>query len=269
MGTTGPLERNSQGRQYGLTFPSITIQDMIKVQERLVRSLGIDQLHCVVGGSMGGMQALAWETLFPGRAKRVAVIAAAARNSAQNIAFNEVARQAIRSDPNWCDGHYAERGVSPSAGLKTARMMAHIGYMSEDTLHQRFGRRLQHKEKGQDIEYQVESYLNHQGERLVTRFDALSYLYLSRAIDYFDLEARFGGDLSDAFLNSSANYMVVSFDSDWHFPTRESQFIADALSRAGRTVEFHEIQSDRGHDSFLLPHPEFLSCLKEFVESRI
>ena len=144
MGTTGPLDKDAEGRRYGLTFPAITIQDMVKVQGRLIQSLGIDRLHCVVGGSMGGMQALAWETVFPGHSKRIAVIAAAARNSAQNIAFNEVARHAIRSDPNWANGDYTEkRGGPPSAGLKTARMMAHIGYMSEQALHQRFGRRLQ------------------------------------------------------------------------------------------------------------------------------
>ena len=267
MGTTGPLDKDARGRRYGLTFPVITIQDMIKVQERLIQSLGIEKLHCVVGGSMGGMQALAWETMFPGRSKRIAVIAAAARNSAQNIAFNEVARHAIRSDPNWANGNYAEGlGSPPSAGLKTARMMAHIGYMSEEALHQRFGRRLQSSAQGKDIEYEVESYLNHQGDRLVSRFDALSYLYLSRAIDYFDLENRFGGDLSDAFRAGSAEYLVVSFDSDWHFTTRESQYIADALVRAGRSIAFSDLRSDRGHDSFLLPHPEFLSCLKEFID---
>jgi len=269
MGTTGPLENSPDGIPYGLDFPVITIHDMVKVQERLVRSLAIEKLHCVVGGSMGGMQALAWDTLFPHHAKRVAVLAAAARNSAQNIAFNEVGRHAIRSDPNWCGGQYASKGVSPTAGLKTARMMAHIGYLSEESLQQRFGRWLQgHRSVryGHDIEYQVESYLDHQGERFINRFDALTYIYLTRAIDHFDLAVSYGGDLTEAFHGGSAAIFLASFDSDWHFPTKESELIARALERAERQVTFREFHSDRGHDSFLLQHDEFLSALKHFIE---
>jgi homoserine O-acetyltransferase/O-succinyltransferase len=269
MGTTGPLEKTPGGDPYGLTFPVITIQDMVKVQQRLIKSLGIHVLHCVVGGSMGGMQALAWDTLFPESANRIAVLAAAPRNSAQNIAFNEVGRHAIRSDPNWLDGNYARMGVSPSVGLKTARMLAHIGYLSQEGLQQRFGRWLQGSRAikyGHDMEYQVESYLNHQGERFVTRFDALSYVYLTRAMDYFDLAFTHGGDLSDAFRGGSAAVLVSSFDSDWHYPTKESQILVEALEKAGRSVTFREFNSDRGHDSFLLPHDEFLFWLKTFIE---
>ena len=271
MGTTGPLELGPDGVPFGLTFPIITIQDMVKVQERLVRSVGIERLHCVVGGSMGGMQALAWDALFPNRAKRIAVLAAAARNSAQNIAFNEVGRQAIRSDPNWCGGDYASRGVSPDAGLKTARMMAHIGYLSEESLQGRFGRWLQgHRgiRYGHDIEYQVESYLNYQGERFINRFDALTYVYLTRAMDHFDLAASYGGDLSEPFRSGDAAIFLASFDSDWHFPTKESEVIADAFGRAGRVVTFLEFSSDRGHDSFLFPHDQFLFFLKNFIEGK-
>ena len=270
MGTTGPAEINpATGRAWGLDFPVITIGDMVQVQARLVDHLGIDQLFCVVGGSMGGMQVLEWAQNYPDRVFSAIPIAAAARHSAQNIAFHEVGRQAIVADPDWCDGNYLEQGKRPHRGLAVARMAAHITYLSEPALHQKFGRNLQNRESvayGFDADFQVESYLRHQGSTFVDRFDANSYLYITRAMDYFDLAAENGGTLANAFRGTRTRFCVISFSSDWLFPTSESRSVVHALNAVAANVSFVEVKSDKGHDAFLLDEPEFHATLSGFLE---
>jgi homoserine O-acetyltransferase len=270
MGTTGPKETDpATGRPYGLSFPVITIGDMVRAQKRLVESLGIESLFCVVGGSMGGMQVLQWATAHPEMVFSAMPIATAARHSAQNIAFHEVGRQAIMADPEWCAGAYAERGTRPQRGLAVARMAAHITYLSETALHRKFGRNLQDRDAlsyGFGADFQVESYLRHQGSTFVERFDANSYLYITRAMDYFDLARDFGGHLANAFRGSRARFCVVSFTSDWLFPTSESRALVHALNAAAANVSFVEIPTDKGHDAFLLDEPELFKVLGGFVE---
>ncbi|MEW5726870.1 MAG: homoserine O-acetyltransferase [Pseudomonadota bacterium] len=270
MGTTGPKEINpATGKAWGQSFPVITIGDMVQVQARLVDHLGIDQLFCVVGGSMGGMQVLEWCASFPERVFSAIPIATAARHSAQNIAFNEVGRQAIIADPDWCDGTYLEHGKRPHRGLAVARMAAHITYLSEPALHRKFGRNLQDRDVvsyGFGPDFQVESYLRHQGSTFVDRFDANSYLYITRAMDYFDLAAENGGVLANAFKGTKTRFCVVSFSSDWLFPTSESRAVVHALNAVAANVSFVEIQSDKGHDAFLLDEPEFHATLTGFLE---
>ena len=270
MGTTGPAEINpATGRAWGLDFPVITIGDMVQVQARLVDHLGIDQLFCVVGGSMGGMQVLEWAQHYPDRVFSAIPIAAAARHSAQNIAFHEVGRQAIVADPDWCEGNYLDQGKRPHRGLAVARMAAHITYLSEPALHQKFGRNLQNRESvayGFDADFQVESYLRHQGSTFVDRFDANSYLYITRAMDYFDLAAENGGTLANAFRGTRTRFCVISFSSDWLFPTSESRSVVHALNAVAANVSFVEVKSDKGHDAFLLDEPEFHATLSGFLE---
>ncbi|KIL99723.1 Homoserine O-acetyltransferase [Paramagnetospirillum magnetotacticum MS-1] len=270
MGTTGPMDENQEtGQPWGLDFPVITIGDMVKVQARLVDHLGIDQLFCVVGGSMGGMQVLKWAQTYPERVFSAIPIAAAARHSAQNIAFHEVGRQAIMADPDWCDGNYLKEGKRPHRGLAVARMAAHITYLSEPALHQKFGRNLQNRDTvtyGFDADFQVESYLRHQGSTFVDRFDANSYLYITRAMDYFDLAAENGGVLANAFRGTRTRFCVVSFTSDWLFPTSESRAVVHALNAVAANVSFVEIKSDKGHDAFLLDEPEFHATLTGFLD---
>jgi homoserine O-acetyltransferase/O-succinyltransferase len=270
MGTTGPMDVNpATGKPWGLTFPVITIGDMVKVQARLVDHLGIDKLFCVVGGSMGGMQVLKWAQVYPDRVFSAIPIASAARHSAQNIAFHEVGRQAIIADPDWREGNYLEQGTRPHRGLAVARMAAHITYLSEPALHQKFGRNLQNREAityGFDADFQVESYLRHQGSTFVDRFDANSYLYITRAMDYFDLAAESGGVLANAFRGTRTRFCVVSFTSDWLFPTPESRAVVHALNAVAANVSFVEIKSDKGHDAFLLDEPEFHATLTGFLE---
>lgn len=270
MGTTGPKEINlATDKPWGLDFPVITIGDMVQVQARLVDYLGIDQLFSVVGGSMGGMQALEWCATLPNRVFSAIPIAAAARHSAQNIAFHEVGRQAIIADPDWCDGKYLEQGKSPHRGLAVARMAAHITYLSEPALHRKFGRNLQDRDVvsyGFGADFQVESYLRHQGSTFVDRFDANSYLYITRAMDYFDLAAEHDGQLAGAFQGTKTRFCVVSFSSDWLFPTYESRAVVQALNAVAANVSFVEIQSDKGHDAFLLDEPEFHATLTGFLE---
>ncbi len=270
MGTTGPMEINpATGQPWGLGFPVITIGDMVQVQARLIDHLGIDRLFCVVGGSMGGMQVLEWAQSFPERVFSAIPIAAAARHSAQNIAFHEVGRQAIIADPDWCDGNYLLEGKRPHRGLAVARMAAHITYLSEPALHQKFGRNLQNRDTvayGFDADFQVESYLRHQGSTFVDRFDANSYLYITRAMDYFDLAAENGGVLANAFRGTRTRFCVVSFTSDWLFPTAESRAVVHALNAVAANVSFVEIKSDKGHDAFLLDEPEFHATLTGFLE---
>ena len=269
MGTTGPADINPEtGEVWGLDFPVITIADMVRAQAMLMDHLGIDDLFAVVGGSMGGMQVLQWVADYPERVFAAVPIATAAHHSAQNIAFHEVGRQAIMADPDWHHGEYHKHGARPHRGLSVARMAAHITYLSEAALTRKFGRRLQDREAitfGFDADFQVESYLRYQGSTFVDRFDANSYLFITRAMDYYDLSARFGGVLADAFRGTATRFCVLSFTSDWCYPTEESREIVRALNAVAANVSFAEIVSDRGHDAFLLDEPDFHRVLQGFL----
>ena len=271
MGTTGPASKNeATGEAYGLTFPVVTIRDMVRAQAALLDHLGIDQLLCVTGGSMGGMQVLQWAVTYPERIFSALPIASAARHSAQNIAFHEVGRQAVMADPDWRNGKYLAEGTSPHRGLAVARMAAHITYLSDAALHRKFGRRLQDRELptfGFDADFQVENYLRYQGSSFVERFDANSYLYITRAMDYFDLAGEHGDVLANAFRKLTARVCMVSFTSDWLFPTEEARQIVHALNAAGAPVSFAEIETDKGHDAFLLDEPELFAIVRGFLDS--
>ena len=271
MGTTGPSSVDpATGRVYGLSFPVVTIADMVRAQAMLVDALGIDTLFAAVGGSMGGMQVLQWAADYPQRLFSAICIAAAPRHSAQNIAFHEVGRQAIMADPDWRGGDYAHLGVRPEKGLAVARMAAHITYLSEPALQRKFGRELQRDglSWGFDADFQVESYLRHQGASFVDRFDANSYLYITRALDYFDLAAGHGGVLAEAFRAArQVRFCVLSFTSDWLYPTPESRSIVRALNAAGCRASFVEIDTDKGHDAFFLDEPVMKASLAGFLDS--
>ena len=271
MGSTGPASINpATGKPYGLDLPLITIRDMVRAQAMLLDHFGIDQLFCVIGGSMGGMQVLEWVSTYPDRVFCALPMATGSRHSAQNIAFYEAGRQAVMADPDWRGGKYLQAGVRPEKGLAVARMIAHITYLSETALHRKFGRNLQDRPKltfSFDADFQIESYLRHQGMTFVDRFDANSYLYLSRSMDYFDLAADHGGRLVDAFKGTKTRFCVVSFTSDWHFPTEESRALVHALNASGASVSFVEIDTDRGHDAFLLDEPELFSAIGGFIAS--
>ena len=271
-GSTGPKEKeNNQQTIYGRNFPSVTVKDMVNVQVKLLDALKIDQLFSVVGGSMGAMQALQWTIDFPNRIKSAVHIAGALKHSAQNIAFHEVGRQAIMNDPNWHNGNYIEYKSIPERGLSVARMIAHITYLSEDAMHRKFGRKLQSRDIisfGFDADFQIESYLRYQGRSFVERFDANSYLYLTRAMDYFDHSETYKKMLE--FVNTPNNhikYLVISFTSDWLFPTKENREIVEILNSLSKNVSFLEIDTDKGHDSFLLDEPDLDFAIKGFLES--
>ncbi len=266
MGSTGPRSTNpATGEPWGTGFPPITIRDMVRAQALLVHHLGIERLFAVVGGSMGGMQALEWAATYPDAVFACVPVASAAFHSAQNIAFHEVGRQAIFADPDWHGGAYWRTGVVPARGLAVARMAAHITYLSEQALTRKFGRRVQGAGGLFGDMFEVESYLRHQGSTFVTRFDANSYLTITRAMDFFDLAAEHDGILSAAFRGSVIRFCVVSFDSDWLFPTAQSRAIARALNQAGANVSFVEIATDKGHDAFLLDEPDFHRTIRGFV----
>ena len=269
MGTTGPKDINPEtGEPWALSFPVITIHDMVRAQKLLVEHLGIDTLFCVIGGSMGAMQVLQWVASYPDSVFAAVPIAGSARHSAQNIAFHEVGRQAIIADPGWCGGRYLSLGRKPARGLAVARMAAHITYLSEAALHRKFGRNLQDRNAvtyGFDADFQVESYLRHQGSTFVDRFDANSYLYITRAMDYFDLAAEHGGSLPAAFAGAKSRFCVISFTSDWLFPTSESRALVHALNAVAANVSFVEVETDKGHDAFLLHEPEFFATLRGFL----
>ncbi len=271
MGSTGPMSENPEtGKPYGLDFPVITISDMVRAEARLLDHLGIDQLFSVIGGSMGGMQVLEWASSFKDRVFSAIPIATGARHSSQNIAFHEVGRQAVMADPDWCGGRYIEEGKLPRKGLAVARMAAHITYLSDDALHRKFGRNLQDREKisfGFDADFQVESYLRHQGYTFVDRFDPNSYLYMTRAMDYFDLAADHDGELSKAFEGTQTRFCCVSFTSDWLFPTEESRATVQALNAVAANVSFVEIDTDKGHDAFLLDEPELADAVSGFLSA--
>ena len=269
-GSSGPGSIDpATGARFSMAFPVITIRDMVNAQAALLDHLGVGTLAAVVGGSMGGMQALDWAIAHPARVRSVVAIATAARHSAQNIAFHEVGRQAIMADPNWAGGNYPE-DRPPASGLAVARMAAHITYLSEEGLTAKFGRRLQDREAlgfGFDAEFQVESYLRHQGLAFVERFDANSYLYITRAMDYFDLAAPHDGVLAKAFAGTRTRFALVSFTSDWLYPTAESRRIVRALNAAGAAVSFVELESPHGHDAFLLDAPEMNRVVDGFLRA--
>jgi homoserine O-acetyltransferase len=271
MGSTGPASRNPEtGEPYALHFPVVTIRDMVRLQAMLMDHLGIESLFCVAGGSMGGMQVLQWAASYPDRVFSALPIATAAKHSAQNIAFHEVGRQAVMADPEWKGGRYLAAGGRPEKGLAVARMAAHITYLSESALHRKFGRKLQDREAPTfsfDADFEIESYLRYQGRSFVERFDANSYLYLTRAMDYFDLAADYGGVLAQAFKGTRTRFCTVSFTSDWLFPTTDTRAIVHALNAAGASVSFVEVDTDKGHDAFLLDLPELFATTRGFINA--
>ena len=271
-GTTGPKEINFQTNvPYGREFPAVTVRDMVKIQNYLIETLSIEKLFAVVGGSMGAMQALQWTINYPQKIQNVIHIAGALKHSAQNIAFHEVGRQAIMNDPNWNKGGYNKNNIIPERGLAVARMIAHITYLSDDAMHRKFGRKLQSRDIisfGFDADFQIESYLRYQGRSFVERFDANSYLYLTRAMDYFDLEKKFSTAIEFSPIpNQHIRYLIISFTSDWLFPTSENRKIVKTLNYFTRNVSFTEIETDKGHDSFLLDEPELDSIIKGFLDN--
>ena len=265
-GTIDPLTN----KPLGTNFPVITINDMVNAQHNLLDHLKIEKLFAVAGGSMGGMQVLQFVSNFPNKAKVALPIACTASHSAQNIAFNELGRQAIMSDINWKDGLYDGKSSNPDKGLAVARMAAHITYLSKKGLQEKFGRNLQERSDlkfGFDADFQIESYLRYQGSVFVDRFDANSYLYITRAMDYFDLTKQYEGNLSKAFKGSKTKFFIISFTSDWLYPTSENKDIVIALNAIGADVGFVEIKTDKGHDSFLLDVPDFLSTIKNYLNT--
>ncbi len=269
LGSTGPASINpATSKVFGLDLPVITIRDMVRAQSMLIDHLGIDTLFCVAGGSMGGMQVLQWAALYPDRVFSAMPIATGARHSSQNIAFHEVGRQAIMADPDWRAGRYLDEGTRPEKGLSVARMAAHITYLSDQALHAKFGRKLQDRAAPTfsfDADFQIESYLRYQGRSFVERFDANSYLYMTRAMDYFDLAADYGGSLAQAFKGTRTRFCVASFTSDWLFPTSASRAIVHALNAGSASVSFVEIETDKGHDAFLLDIPDLLATSHGFI----
>ncbi len=269
MGTTGPSSINpNTGKAYGTDFPVITIEDAVKVQKELVDYLGVKKLLSVAGGSMGGMQALMWAIGYPEMVDSTILIASTSKLSAQGIAFNAVGRNAIISDPAWNNGDYYDKENKPDQGLSIARMVGHITYLCEEAMHKKFGRKLQNKTKpdfSMDIDFQVESYLQHQGEVFVDRFDANSYLYITKAVDYFDLGKKYGS-LDEAFKLTNAKFLIMSFTSDWLFPTEQSKEMVNALLRTGKDVSFCEIESPCGHDAFLLEFETQTNIVKSFLK---
>lgn len=270
MGSTGPASIDpATGKPYGVTFPVITIGDMVKAQARLIDHLGIDQLFSVIGGSMGGMQVLQWCARYKDRVFTAMPIATAPWHTAQNIAFHEVGRQAVMADPNWQGGAYYGTDARPARGLAVARMAAHITYLSEKALQDKFGRGLQNRDQHSfsfDADFKIESYLRHQGSTFVDRFDANSYLYITRAMDYFDLEAEYG-KLANAFTGTKTQFCVASFTSDWLYPTRDNKEIVKALNGVAANVSFVEIESDKGHDAFLLDEEVFFATVRGFLNA--
>ena len=265
-GTTGPCSINpNTGKEYGLDFPVITIEDVVKVQKHLIDFLGVKKF-CVAGGSMGGMQAMEWAISYPDMISHCIIIASTARLSAQGIAFNAVGRNAILSDPNWNKGNYYHSDP-PAKGLSIARMVGHITYLCEEAMHNKFARRFQDKDSPDfhfDVDFEVESYLEHQGQIFVDRFDANSYLYITKAVDYFDLAIKHGS-LENAFSKAKAKFLVIAFSSDWLFPPNQSKEIVNALIKNQKDVSFCQIDSPCGHDAFLLEYETQTKIIKSFL----
>ena len=271
FGSTGPMHVNPDtGRVYGADFPVVTVEDWVEAQARLVDALGIRQLAAVMGGSLGGMQALSWSLQFPDRLRHAVVIASAPNLNAENIAFNEVARRAIVTDPDFHGGHFYEHGVVPKRGLRIARMLGHITYLSDDVMNSKFGRMLQTgdalKYSTQEIEFQIESYLRHQGDKFSEYFDANTYLLITRALDYFDPAKAHGHDLKAALARATAQFLLVSFTTDWRFAPARSREMVQALVANQRQVSYAEIDAPHGHDAFLLEDPRYLSLIRAYFE---
>ncbi len=270
MGSTGPASQKPDGTYWGTDFPLITIADMVRAQIALLDELGIQDVFLAIGGSIGGMQVLEWTIQARDRVFAAVPIAVAARQSAQNIGFYETGRQAIMADPNWRNGAYLAAGVRPDRGLAVARMAAHITYVSEASLKRKFDRRLQDRQAktfGFDADFQIESYLRHQGQVFVDRFDANSYLYITRAMDYFDLAGEHGGVLANAFKGLKTRFCVFSFSTDWHYPPDANRDIVRALNAAGCETSYVNIDTDKGHDAFFVEEPEFEAGLKGFIDA--
>jgi len=268
-GSTGPLSaKPGSDKRYGPDFPIVTVRDWVRAQARLADALGIECWAAAMGGSLGGMQVLQWAIDFPARIRHALIIAAAPRLSTQNIAFNEVARHAIRSDPHFHGGHYYDYGVVPEHGLMLARMVGHITYLSDDVLHAKFGRELRDGKLnfGFDVEFQIESYLRYQGESFVNRFDANTYLLMTKSLDYFDPAAANAGDLSAAVAGCTARFLIVSFSSDWRFSPKRSREIVRALLDNDLDVSYIDVESELGHDSFLLPIPQYHRVLRAYYD---
>ena len=270
MGSTGPASIDpTTGKPYGLSFPVVTIADMVDAQKELMDHLGVHRLHAVIGGSVGGMQALEWSVRYPDRVESAVLLATTTRHSALAIAFNEVARQAIMADPKWNGGDYHD-GKKPDLGLAVARMIGHITYLSDESMRLKFGRRLQDKADFSfnfDADFQVESYLRHQGRKFVDRFDANAFLYITKAADYFDLERHYGdGSAVAAFSGARARFLVLSFTSDWLYPTYQSRAMVKAMKKNGLEVSFCEIEAQWGHDAFLLPSDRLSGIMKGFLD---
>ncbi len=277
FGTTGPMHVNPDtGRIYGADFPVVTVEDWVNAQARLLDALGVEQLAAVMGGSLGGMQALSWTLQYPERVRHAVVVASAPNLSAENIAFNEVARRAIVSDPDFHGGHFYQHGVVPARGLRIARMIGHITYLSDDVMNAKFGRELReavthhasgYKFSTQDIEFQIESYLRYQGDKFSEYFDANTYLLITRALDYFDPARAHGGDLTQALARTQARFLLVSFSTDWRFAPARSREIVKALLENRRSVSYAEIDAPHGHDAFLLDDPRYMGVVRSYFES--
>ena len=279
FGSTGPLHTNPDtGEMYGADFPVITVQDWVDAQARLLDGLDIQTLAAVMGGSLGGMQALSWTLQYPDRVRHAVVVASAPNLTAENIAFNEVARRAIVTDPDFHGGHYARHGVLPRRGLRIARMIGHITYLSDDVMNEKFGRQLREisaaHESGyrfstQDVEFQIESYLRYQGDKFSEYFDANTYLLITRALDYFDPAGRHGGDLATALQVATARFLLISFTTDWRFSPARSREIVKALVANQRDVSYAEIDAPHGHDAFLLEDTRYLGVVRSYFESKV
>ena len=269
-GSTGPMSINPDtGKPWGPDFPVVTVSDWVASQARLADALGIDQWAAVIGGSLGGMQSLQWAIDYPERLRHSLVIAASPKLTAQNIAFNEVARQAIMADPDFHDGHYYEHDTIPRRGLMIARMLGHITYLSDDSMRAKFGRELREGKLnfGFDVEFQVESYLRYQGKSFVERFDANTYLLMTKALDYFDPASKHDGDLSAALAPARARFLVVSFTSDWRFSPQRSREIVKALLDGDKEVSYAEIEANQGHDAFLMPIEKYLDVFHAYMDN--
>jgi homoserine O-acetyltransferase len=273
FGSTGPMHANpATGKPYGAAFPLVTVEDWVAAQARLADRLGIEQFAAVMGGSLGGMQALAWSIMFPARLRHCMVIASTPKLSAQNIAFNDVARQAILTDPDYHGGDFYEHGVVPKNGLKVARMVGHITYLSNDDMAEKFGRKLRNAAENNDyqfdfgVDFEIESYLRYQGDKFSEYFDANTYLLITKALDYFDPARSFNGDLTKALASTQAQFMVVSFTTDWRFSPERSREIVEALVSNRRRVTYAEIDAPHGHDAFLLEDARYMNVVRAYYD---
>ena len=278
FGSTGPMHINPDtGKVYGADFPVVTVEDWVNAQARLLDALGIEQLAAVMGGSLGGMQALSWTLQHPQRVRHAVVVASAPNLNAENIAFNEVARRAIVTDPDFHEGHFYQHGVVPKRGLRIARMIGHITYLSDDVMNEKFGRELRnavnsptgYKYSTQDVEFQIESYLRYQGDKFSEYFDANTYLLITRALDYFDPARAHGGDLAKALAVARCKFLLASFTTDWRFSPARSREIVQGLIANGRDVSYAEIDAPHGHDAFLLDDPRYLNVVRAYFEQTV